>query len=204
MPVPIITSGMRRVAFLRPALALAQHQHGSERRDAGVDVDGGATGEVERAALAQPSAEHPLEHGHVHDQRPHGHEDRPCRELHPVGHRAADERRGDGGEHAEIGDDRQLATVVLTDADVLQHQRVEVAEEVVLERHLGQRVPDHHPHDGDDQDAVEVHHQHVQHVARAVHTAVEEGESGRHEQHECSRHQDPCDVAALHGDPPKS
>ena len=55
--------GVRRVALLRPALALAEHQHRGQRGDAGVDVDRGAAGEVERAALAEPAAEHPLEDG---------------------------------------------------------------------------------------------------------------------------------------------
>ena len=52
---------VRRVALARPALALAEHEHRGERGDAGVDVDRGAAGEVERAALAEPAAVDPLE-----------------------------------------------------------------------------------------------------------------------------------------------
>ena len=63
MPVPIMTSGIEcgGSPSLRPALALAEHEHGGEGGDAGVDVDGRAAGEVERATLAEPAAEHPLE-----------------------------------------------------------------------------------------------------------------------------------------------
>src|SRR3546814_2727036 len=77
--------GVRRVAFTWPALALAEHQDGGERSDSCVHVDGGAAGEVEGAALAQPAAVDPLEHGHEHEDQPDRHEDRPGTELHPIG-----------------------------------------------------------------------------------------------------------------------
>ena len=149
MPVPIITSGIEcgGSALVRPALALAEHEHGGQGGDAGVDVDGRAAGEVERAALAEPAAVHPLEDRDVDEEQPQRHEERPRRELHPVGDGPRDERRGDHGEHPEEGDDRQLPAVA-GDGDVLEEERVEGAEEVVVERALGQRVPEHHPQDG--------------------------------------------------------
>ena len=51
--------GVGRVALARPALALAQHEHGGEGGDAGVDVDGGAAGEVERATVGPASRRRP-------------------------------------------------------------------------------------------------------------------------------------------------
>ena len=45
---------VRRLGLARPAPALAEHEHGGQRGDAGVDVDGRAAGEVERPALAEP------------------------------------------------------------------------------------------------------------------------------------------------------
>ena len=174
-------------AQLDPALwqrFVAYRQHGGEGSNAGVDVNGGAAGEVERAALAEPASEHPLEHRHVDQQRPHRHEDGPRRELHPVGHGTTDERRRDGSEHPEEGNGRELPSVVV-DADAGEHRKVERAEEVVLERLRRQRVAHQHPQHRDHQHAVEVHHQHVEHVASAVHAAVEERKTGNHEQDEC-------------------
>src|SRR5689334_4224936 len=66
--------GVRRVALSRPALALAEDEHRDQRRDAGVDVDGRAAGEVERATHAQPAAVDPLEDRGEHQQHPHGSE----------------------------------------------------------------------------------------------------------------------------------
>ena len=175
---------VRRAGLGRPALALAEDQHGGERGDAGVDVNGGATGEVERAAHAEPAAVHPLEHGYEHDQDPERYEDRPRRELDAVGDGARDERRGDRREHAEEGDRRDRpAGVVARDADAVEHQEVEVAD--VLVTALGERVSEHHPHDRHDEEAIEVHHQHVQHIAALVHPSVEEGEARGHEKDEC-------------------
>ncbi|MFM8482587.1 MAG: hypothetical protein ACKOBT_04475 [Actinomycetota bacterium] len=68
--------------------------------------------------------------------------------------------------------------------DAVQHEGVEATEEVVLEGNLGERIAEHHPDDGHDQHAVEVHHQHVEDIAGAVHTSIEEGQAGGHEQHE--------------------
>ena len=90
MPVPSSTSGRLcgRHGLLGPALALAEHQHHGEGGDAGVDVDGGAAGEVERAAGAEPAdrgrpsrveAVDPEDDRHVDQQAPDRHEHRPRR-----------------------------------------------------------------------------------------------------------------------------
>ncbi len=109
-----------------------------------------------------------------------------------------DERRRDGGEHAEERHDGQRHSVT-GDRDVLQEEGVESPDEVVVEGGLRERVADGHPQDRDDENAIEVHHQHVQHVAIAVHASVEEGQAGGHEQDEGCRDQHPRDVAAFHG-----
>ena len=176
---------VRRVALLGPPLALADHQDRSERGDAGVDVDRGAAGEVERAALAEPTAVDPLEDGNVDEDRPHRHEHRPGRELHAVGDGARDERWRDRGEHPEEGQRRDRpACIVTEDPDALEEQVVEPADEVVVERRGSEGEADDRPQDGDDQHAVEVHHQHVEDVAALVHAAVEERQTRRHEQHQ--------------------
>ena len=105
------------------ALALAEHEHEGERGGAGVDVHGGAAGEVERAeAVDDPAAavlgeqarggagalavllgdaegEDPVGDREVDERRPQDGEGDPGAELHAVGDGAADERDGDDGEH---------------------------------------------------------------------------------------------------------
>jgi hypothetical protein len=62
---------------------------------------------------------------------------------------------------------------------------VQVADEtaagVVAER---QSIAGDQPCDRDDGDRDEAHHDHVQHARRAHHAAVEDGETGRHQEHQ--------------------
>ena len=63
MPVPIIVSGRLwgGIGVLGIALAGTEDEHQRQRRGAGVDVDDGATGEVEGAHVGEPAAgEHPV------------------------------------------------------------------------------------------------------------------------------------------------
>ena len=110
---------VRRVALARPALALAEHEHGGQRGDAGVDVDGRAAGEVERAPLAEPAAVHPLEHRAVHEQQPQRARRSPTPRT-SCGRRPRPEISAGvmHGEHPEEGDRGDRAAVVIEDADV--------------------------------------------------------------------------------------
>ena len=80
MPVPSSVNGRLcgGIGVVRVALALADDGHDHQRRDAGVDVDRGAAGEVEGASLEQPAgrAEHPVGERRVHQHRPEADERR--------------------------------------------------------------------------------------------------------------------------------
>ena len=111
---------------LAEAEALADDEGEDEPGHAGVDVDDGATGEVDRTTLATPSVtpnrrgqaglgtrEEAAAPDHVGDREvgeghPQAGEDEPGRELDAVGDGAADEGDGDDGEGQLEADEREL------------------------------------------------------------------------------------------------
>ena len=89
------------------AEALAQIEAADQRGDAAGNVDDGAAGEIERGKRCvgvvetEDSVSSPdhVGHGAVYEERPEGEKDCHGAELHAFGKCAADERRGDDGEH---------------------------------------------------------------------------------------------------------
>ncbi len=176
---------------LLEADALADDQDDAEGGGAGVDVDGGAAGEVDDAHLEEPAAgaPDPVGDGEVDDGDPQDDEERPGGELHAVGEGAADQGRGEDREHEleggedvhrdgvavpEFGDaDPAEADVVAAPAD----DRADVGAE-------GEAESVEHPQDRDDPEADEAHHQHVEGALDADHASVEEGQAGGHEHHQ--------------------
>jgi hypothetical protein len=201
--------------LVRVAPALADHGDEHEGGDAGVDVDGGATGEVERAPLEQPAlrAEHPVGEGRVHEQGPQADEQHPGLELQPVGGRPRDQRRRDDGEHHLEGEEQDRRDREEVEAGQLVEHRalgvqlhdvghegeVEVADEATPVAE-GEGEADDGPEHADQAHGEEVLHEHAEHVLAADHAAVEEGEARRHEQHEGRRHEHPGGVAGIQGD----
>ena len=103
---------VRPHVFVAEADALADQQRTDQRRHAGADVHDGAAGEIERAAHQRRDARQPertpdmppphtqWHSGTVHDRAPQNHEQHHRAELHPLGKRAANQRRRDDEEHA--------------------------------------------------------------------------------------------------------
>ena len=78
--------GVREHRVARPAPPLPDQQHNGQRRNTGVDVHDGATGEVERADPEQPARgrEDPVRDRRVDEDRPESEEPCPGREPHAV------------------------------------------------------------------------------------------------------------------------
>ena len=102
-PAPIMVSGqvvrLHRLAAEADALADDQGEH--QAGDTGVDVDRGSAGVVLRADLGadqRRAAEDHVGQREVGQRHPQRQEHHPGRELHAVGDRAADQRRGDDRE----------------------------------------------------------------------------------------------------------
>ena len=87
--------------LLAEADALAEHERGDQRRDAGGDVHDRAAGEVERAQLVEPAAgaPDPVRDRVVDERRPEQAEEHERLEALALGERAGDQRRRDDGEH---------------------------------------------------------------------------------------------------------
>ena len=115
---------VRNLDALLEADALAEDERQGEGRGTGVDVDRGATGEVDRAdaepflhAVGDPAAvreaavlgeaevEHPARDREVDDRGPDGREDHPRAELRAVCDGTRDEGDGDDGERRLEGDE---------------------------------------------------------------------------------------------------
>ena len=192
------------------AVALAQQQREHEGGHAGADVHHEPAGEVEGLPQAgadgavrgeEPAAPHHVGQRGVDDGGPDGHEDAPRDELEAVGHRAGDE--GDR-------DDREGGAVGRGDEPALGHRAGQPEVTGGVPHHPGPPVAAGHPVDPQDPDDAdeahrdEGHHDHVERGLRAGHAAVEDGQSGCHEQdHRRARHHPHCpcvqDVRLLHG-----
>ena len=188
-----------------PPLASADDEHGRQCGDAGVDVDDGATCEVEGAPLEQPAIgrEHPVGHRRVDEDRPEGQEQQPAAEAHAVGRRPGDERRGDDGEHHLEGDERQRRNGQRLEAghgateQSLEPDQVEAADHpavVLAERQAEGHEGPQHAHQAHAEDVL---HEHAEHVLASDHAAVEEGQPRCHEEHQGRRRQYPRSVARV-------
>jgi hypothetical protein len=138
----------------------------------------------------------------VDEQRPQRGEDHERPEPHAVGQRAADEGRGDDGEHQLEGHEQQRRDVQRQSRDRLAHVRetgeAEAAEESAPDIGAeGDRVAEHHPDNGDDRDADVVLHEHGQDALGPHHPRVEEGQAGGHEQNKSGAHKHPGCVAGV-------
>ncbi len=136
--------------------------------------------------------------GAVDEHRPQHHERHEGAEPPAVGGGTGDEGGGDHGEHHleeredQWGDDQSRGTGEARDGlvHVCEPGEVQIAHEPVPLAE-GERVahgyPDHtHQGDGD-----EVLHDHREDMPGTNHATVEEGDPGRHEQHERSARQHP-------------
>jgi hypothetical protein len=173
-------------------------------------VDRGTTGEVEHAPVLDPAAApHPEGDGGVDHDDPHGGEDDPGEELHPVGDGAGDQGDGDDGEHHAEGGDGPVGDAAGDTGEVLHvvkaERAVEVAEEgvVVGAEVLGigaadrDGLADEDPGDGHDANGHQALHHHVEDARGPGQTAVEQRETGRHEQNKGGGGQDPGIAAAV-------
>ena len=192
-------------ALAGPALALAQHEDDGERRGAGVDVHHRTAGEVERAEFRQPTAgEDPMGHRGVDEDEPETDEQCVGLELEAIGGGTGDERRRDHGEghliraeeHERDGQAHGGRTGI--GGDVTHPGEIEIADDTaVTEVAEGQRERDGDPDDGHEPHGEEVLHEHAEHVLGSNHAAVEEGQTGRHEQDESGRDQHPGGIATI-------
>lgn len=182
---------VRAHRVLPEADALADDQDHAESGGSGVDVDGGAAGEVDDAHLVQPAAGAPDPVGdrEVDDGDPQRDEQGPGGELDPVGEGAADQGGGEDGEHQlEHGEDVDrdgVAVPEFGDADPAEADEVRApADDGAGVGAEGEAEPVEHPQDRDDPEADEAHHQHVEGALDADHASVEEGEGRGHEHHQ--------------------
>ena len=85
-------------------LALAHHQGRGQGRDAGVDVDDRAPGEIQGPQALEPAAVTPDPVGHrtIDQGDPEDHEHQKSAEFHPFGKGAGDQSRRDDGEHGLV------------------------------------------------------------------------------------------------------
>jgi hypothetical protein len=170
------------VRVLAEALAVADDQDQDEARDAGVDVDHGATGEVNdrRERLAEPAAggeetAAPDHEGHrgVDERCPDRGEDHPGGELGTVGDRTGDQGHSDDGERGRVADLEQVSRFGETvEAEVAERVGEDLEEVVLVAR--GHRSAPQDPHDPDGANGDEAHHHHVQSRLGTSHAAVEE------------------------------
>ena len=194
---------MRAVAHHAEALALAKHETQDKAGQARGNVDNVAAGEVERADgvadQAAVAAPHHMRQRRIHHNGPNGNEQAHRAVLHAARQRARD---NGGGDHAErhledhVGHCR---VAVVTQCfgrltgnvghQALQPNLVEAPEErnravsAVCERPTENR-----PRNCSDADNAEHHHHGVHHVLAAGQTAVEERQTGRHQQDEHGAH----------------
>ena len=181
---------------------------------AGVDVDGGAAGEVQgidAGALASeverrepaPSGEDPVGHGVVDEERPEEHEDEKSAELGPLGEGAGNQGRRDDGEHHLEYHERLVGYgggvgVRWRQPHVLEAEPGEIADDAALAGAEGQGVADDHPLDAHQPDDDEALHDGAEHVLAAREARVEEAEARRHEHDERGGHEEPRSITAVY------
>ena len=217
---------MRRHVLVPVATTLAHHQAAHQPGDACVDVHHRAAGVVQGAHGREPAGRrpHPVRDCRVGEDRPADHEDAHRRELHPLGERTGDQRRGDDrerhlehhvdgfgdgvGHRGDPGDaiaENKAGVVLLGEigGDAVEHQARHVAEVgcgCAGAAGKRQRVADDGPDDGDQAADREGLHDGRQDVLLPNHAGVEEGEAGNgHHQHECGAGEHPGGIAMVIG-----
>ncbi len=198
----------------REAFALAQYQARDQTGDTGVDVHHGAASEVEHAPVPHQAAVTGPDHVRdrcINQREPDAHEDQHRGELHALGERTDDQRRGDDREGHLEGDEHRLreqrrragdARRRDTGEERLAHaaeERIEVDDALLHAGSVeGNAVAINDPQDADQTGNGEALHQHGKNVFRANHTAVEQRQAGNgHEQHERCRGEHPGGVAGI-------
>lgn len=226
---------MRPEGGLAEALPLAQQNGQHQGGHTGVDVHHGAAGEVDgcdvgRSLLIDPedhcsdatfgageqaAAPNHVGQREVHQGHPDAAEHQPGAELHPLGHRTADQRDGDDGERQLEGhpDDgghgaetaQHVGAHPVDLAGLRQLRQTEQREGVVEDTQNvalagvaggeGHRVSPQHVDDADDTHGAERHHHHVEDGLLARQAAVEERQARGHEQNQGGRSENPGGVA---------
>ena len=181
---------------------LPDEQRRRYRSHSGVYVDDGAAGKVQCAVphLAYPAAApYPVGDGGVHEGDPYHQEYEVRRELEALDERARYERRRDDGEHHLEYDEQQRgdAVVYLIDVDAGKAEEAQVPHEraTLSER---QAVSPQHPDDAHHGHGHEAVHERADDVSGADEASVEEGEPGRHEQHQGRSRQHPGGMTRIH------
>jgi len=191
----VVRVGVELIAF--ELLAVRQGENGGERGEAGGGVHDDAAGEILDALLSHPTAApDPVAEREVDQVNPDEDEDEVRHESHAIGKGASHETRRDDGEHALKAGEHVHRNLF---AGVARGEPIHVLEEVIRLRSTdeitarlpkAQGEPPHDPDDGDETHRDVVLHHDGQHVRRAHETAVEEGQSRRHEVHERHRDED--------------
>ena len=154
--------------------ALAEHQRAHQAGDAGVDVHNGAAGEVEHAGATQEAAApDPVGDRRVDHDRPDADEPQQGRELHAVGKRTGDKRRGDDGE-GHLEDDEHgfgYGAVEGVHFHVAKHDFGKIPDKGVAFAE-GEGIADDHPDDGGEAADGEALHHRRQDVLLAHHAGV--------------------------------
>ena len=215
---------MGNLDALLEADALAEDERESEGRGTGVDVDRGATGEVDRAdsepllhaegdpaavregsVLGEPEVEDPAGDREVDDRGPDGREDHPCAELRAVGDRAGDQRDGDDRERGLERDEgeRRVRGALRRGQQAVEADLAEVDRPGELNGAGGRGRERHgiaveHPQDADETHSAEAQHHHADDALGLDQSAVEERQPWRHEQNERGSYEDECGVALIH------
>lgn len=136
-----------------------------------------------------------MRHRGIDRKTPQGNEQQKGPEVHAPDHRPGDERRGDDGKHAlkgRKGEVRHGGGIIALGrvAHALEAHPGQAAHQRPA-GHKGQGVTYQHPDDGGHAQRTDGHHQGVEHVPPADQSAVEKGQSGRHEKHQRSGNQQP-------------
>src|SRR3970040_1274079 len=84
------------------------------------------------------------------------------------------------------------------DADVIEAEKVQVADDAALSGAEGERVTDDDPQNADERDHDEALHDRAQRVLGAGKAGVEETEAGRHEHDEGGGGGDPARIAGVY------
>jgi hypothetical protein len=138
---------------------------------------------------------------HVHEQRPEPEEQQVAAEAHPLGERPGDERRGDHREHHLEDHERRGRNARRENhrsiADPAKAHVFESAGQQAVIGPKGERVPDEHPEHRDHPERDQRLHHRSEHVLGTYEPAVEQGETRRHEHHECRGHEHPRGVTGV-------
>ena len=211
----------------------AQDESGEARGDVHHVAAGEVQGPDHVADERAVAAPHHVRQRRVHHDDPHGHERAHGAELHAPGHRTGNDGAGDHGKgHLEDDvDDGRVARChlrVIGQRTLAGQHREGIGRALGLGHHVvhGAQAPDlveaaeerqrpvaavgerpaaHDPNHPDNAEHTEHHHHGVHDVLAAGETPIEEGESGRHEQHQHGADEhEPGGTGVNHRDQPLS